>query len=63
MLTKNIDVTDGLVNSAAGTVTGFIPSPDERTMEPFMPKYILVHFQDERVGRNTRQQSQGILPP
>lgn len=26
MMTKNVDVVDGLVNSAAGTVTGFIPT-------------------------------------
>ncbi|XP_071480520.1 uncharacterized protein [Diadema antillarum] len=60
VLTKNIDVSDGLVNSAAGTVTGFLPSytcndsTEEQAVASFKPKYILVKFDDERVGKNCR---------
>ena len=50
MLTKNIDVSDGLINSSAGVVTGFIPKPDPISPEDFNPKYILIQFDDKRVG-------------
>lgn len=61
ILTKNLDVTDGLVNSASGVVTGFlpIPLPDDAS---FNPKYVLIKFDDERVGRKKRLESRSILP-
>ena len=64
VLTKNIDVSDGLVNSAVGTVTGFLPSYNSTTEQPesFKPKYILIKFDEERVGRKCRFASRGILP-
>ena len=46
VLTKNIDVSDGLVKSAAGIVTGFLPSytcnesTEEQAIVSFKPKYI-----------------------
>lgn len=61
ILTKNIDVTDGLVNSASGVVTGFlpIPLPDDAS---FNLKYVLIKFDDERDGRKKRLESRSILP-
>ena len=60
VLTKNVDVSDGLVNSAAGVVTGFLPEPDENA-ENYKPKYILVKFFDDRVGRKKRKAAASIL--
>ena len=63
MLTKNIDVQDGLVNSASGEVTGFYPQPPlDQDANTFKPKYIFVKFTDTRVGRRIRLQSRRILP-
>ena len=63
MLTKNIDVSDGLVNTACGIVTGFLPAPHPpMNLDTFVPKYVLVHFDDDRVGKNLRSQSKSILP-
>lgn len=53
VLTKNIDVTDGLVNSASGIVTGFLPTPLPGD-EAYSPKFILVKFDDERIGRKKK---------
>ena len=62
VLTKNIDVSDGLVNSAAGVVRGFIPSWTQNTeVEKFKPKYILVQFDEDRVGRRCRALSRGLV--
>lgn len=63
MFMKNVNVQDGLVNSATGIVTGFIPSPSASdTADTFNPKYILIDFDDSRVGKQTRSQSRGIIP-
>ena len=65
MLTKNVDVTDGLANTAMGTITGFIPSPlasDHPDFSTYRPKYILVHFDEERVGRRRRQKFKHLIP-
>ena len=42
------------MHSAAGVVTGFLPEPDEN-VENYKPKYILVNFVGDRVGRKKRQ--------
>jgi hypothetical protein len=49
ILTKNLDVIDGLVNSAAGVVTGFLPTPDPDD-HTYSPKFVLIKFDDERIG-------------
>ena len=56
MLIKNIDVQDGLVNSATGVVTGFYPLPPQEQDMTYIPKYILVKFDDDRVGQNCRKE-------
>ena len=60
MLTRNMDVSDGLVNCATGIVRGFIPAPDGKA--DFTPKYILIEFTDQRVGAKTRASLSSILP-
>ena len=62
MLSKNLDVQDGLVNTAFGTVTGFLPSPEEgQDVFSFKPKYILVLFDDSRIGKRRRETSRSLL--
>lgn len=61
ILCKNLDVPDGLVNSAAGIVTGFVPEPEDNGKD-FEPRFILVKFDDERVGRRRREEHKSILP-
>ena len=60
-LDLEIDVTDGLVNSAAGVVTGFLPTPDPDD-DTYSPKVVLIKFDDERIGRKKRQVSKANLP-
>ena len=65
MLTKNVDVSDGLANTAMGTVTGFIPPPpasDHPDFSTYRPKYILVHFDEDRVGRRRKQKLKHLIP-
>ena len=59
--TQNIDVSDGLVNSATGYVTGFIPPPPAQDTENWVPKYILIKFDDDRVGKKCRALNKGLL--
>ena len=49
-LDLEIDVTDGLVNSAAGVVTGFLPTPDPDD-DTYSQKIVLIKFDDERIGK------------
>jgi hypothetical protein len=65
MMTTNVNTADGLVNLASGTVTGFIPDPPDPSDDNFVryrPKYILVHFDEERVGESLRTKLRGIVP-
>ena len=65
MMTTNVNTADGLVKSASGTVTGFIPDPPDPSDDNFVryrPKYILVHFDEERVGESLRTKLRGIVP-
>ena len=48
MLTKNIDVGDGLVNGVQGTVTGFIEAHPQQESAP--PAAVLIKFDNEKVG-------------
>jgi hypothetical protein len=36
MMTTNVNTADGLVNSASGTVTGFIPDPPDPSDDNFV---------------------------
>ncbi|MEW8547603.1 MAG: AAA family ATPase [Candidatus Thiodiazotropha sp.] len=65
MMTTNVNVDDGLVNSAAGTVTGFLPTPpaaQDPEFSSYKPKYVLVHFDDARVGEATRAKLKKMIP-
>ena len=62
MLTKNLDVQDGLVNSAIGVVLGFYPNPPEQEDHAYRPKYVLVQFNESRVGRNRRKNNPQEFP-
>jgi len=59
-LTVNVDQADGLVNSASGIVTGFFPAIKENKND-YNPKYILVKFDDQRCGQNTRNKLKNIF--
>ena len=61
IITKNMDVTDGLVNSAAGVVTGFLPPPEDDIQQDFLPKFVLVKFDDEKVGQKRRLELRTVL--
>ncbi len=52
-------MSDGLVNSAAGTVAGFLPPPSENENNT---KFVLVKFDDDRVGKKKRTENKAILP-
>ena len=60
-LTQNIDVSDGLFTCATGTVTGFIPPPPAQDTENWIQKYILVRFDNDRIGRKCRALNKGLL--
>ncbi|XP_064643095.1 uncharacterized protein LOC135497262 [Lineus longissimus] len=51
MLTQNIDVADGLVNGACGTIT-HIPPPGPNTK---VPPYICVHYLNHHTGLATKR--------
>ncbi|VDI58304.1 Hypothetical predicted protein [Mytilus galloprovincialis] len=62
-MTTNVDTSDGLVNSASGT--GFIPLPPDSTNENFntyRPKYVLVQFDENRVGEKIRSKLRTLVP-
>lgn len=65
MLTKNIDVADGLANTALGSVKAFIPSPpasDHPDFTTYRPKYVIVQFEEERVGQKIKQRLKHLVP-
>ena len=62
VLLRNVLVEDGLVNSAQGIVTGFLPEPQmNECNESFDPKYVMVDFKDENIGKKTRKSFRNIL--
>ena len=62
-LTTNVATSDGLVNSAQGIVTGFIPAipSDPTLLQVFKPKFILIHFSNSQIGQSARTNFTGIL--
>ena len=54
MLTYNVDVMDSLANGAIGEVVGFLFAPSGEV------KTVLVHFKNEKVGRNKRKNTVSI---
>ena len=58
MVTKNLDVTDGLVNGAQGKVVGFIRGGKDTDKKILV---ILIEFDSKTVGQNARQTSQFSL--
>lgn len=65
MMTTNVDTCDGSTNSVTGTVTGFLPQhpdPFDPRFNNYRPKYVLVHFDEHRVGEKLRSQLHRILP-
>ena len=53
ILTKNIDVTEGLVNSAACVETGSLPPPNYICIENYCPKFIYLKFDNKNVRRRS----------
>ena len=55
-------VEDGLVNSAQGIVTGFIPAvdPNDLTNTVINPQYVLIKFDNNKIGQTTRESLKGI---
>jgi len=51
MLTNNVDVSDGLVNGAVGTVHGFIADDNQKI------KFLMIKFDDEKVGLQRKSES------
>lgn len=65
MMTSNFNVLGGLVNSACGTIAHFsppIPEGFDPNNDNFVPRYIWVKFDVERVGAITRGTFVGIAP-
>lgn len=55
MLTKTMDVLDGLVNGVCGTVTDTVTSGND------FSKAVYVAFDDEHVGYEQRQQTAHVM--
>ena len=63
VLTYNVDVSDGLANSATGTVTGFYPDPDlDADPVHYKCKYILVQFDHSKIGKSRRASMTNLCP-
>ena len=65
VMTSNVNTADGLVNGASGTITGFIPPPPAQSdynFDHYKPKYILVHFDEQRVGEQLREKLKRLVP-
>ena len=62
MLRKNINVTDGLVNGAQGTVVGFSMAGDKTHPESCSIRAVFVAFDGKHVGVQTAKKSSYKLP-
>lgn len=65
MMTTNVDTSDGLTNSATGTVTGFLPQhpqPSDSQFSEYRPKYVLVQFDEKQVGEKLRSKFKRMIP-
>ena len=62
MLRKNINVTDGLVNGAQGTVVGFSMAGDRTYPESCSIRAVFVSFDDKKVGMQTARKSLYRMP-
>jgi hypothetical protein len=58
MLTRNLDVADGLSNGAQGTLTGILKNANSDQV-----KVLMVKFDTERIGHETRIRSKYDLNP
>ncbi|XP_073681626.1 uncharacterized protein [Garra rufa] len=56
MLCKNVDVMDGLVNGACGTVTDIVYSNNDK-----FPETVYVKFDDNQVGAERRKSSVSVV--
>ena len=65
VMNHNDEVSDGLANAATGTVTGFYPDPDVNADPKTYKdkcKYILVKFDNAKVGKTRREQYMNLCP-
>ena len=63
MLLKNIDVSDGLVNGAFGTIVNMVGNSQEgEDNENYFPTSIHVAFDDPKVGQKQRSKTRTINP-
>ena len=62
MLRKNINVTDGLVNGAQGTVVGFSMAGDRTCPESCSIKAVFVSFDGKNIGVQTARKSSYKMP-
>ncbi len=63
MLVKNIDVSDGLVNGAFGTIVNMVGNcPDSEGDNDYLPISIHVAFDDPKVGQKQRSKTRTIDP-